>query len=278
MLRFIDTVIVKLNQDSLVIDGHPVVIRNYVFMQELLPRGANGLVFKANDTILNRIVAIKIWIPKETDKLDRSRKALAEARKIAYLNHPNIVTIYQCSSLDNGWIYSIMEYIDGNSLGEYVTNKHPDFIQRFRFWEQIEEALEYAYSHNISHGDLHQGNVLITGEIIKIIDFGTSIFAYNKASSERREVKLLIQLCKELFHEYRPSLDEITEVDISRLSSIRTLSALSAWVGILFTLRNFFESEHSDDWLISAMNRFSADVMGTPIFSIERILNQLSHN
>ena len=276
MSRHSEKIDVQLSQDSLVIDGYDVIIPNYVFIRELLPRSANGIAFRANDTILNRTVAIKIWIPRETDSRDRSKQALSEARKIAQLNHPNIVHIYQCSRLRNGWIYSIMEYIDGKNLRALIATENPDFNQRFRLWEQIEEALVYSHNLNIYHGDLHPGNVLITGETVKIIDFGTSIFALDKTFSEKRDVKLLIKLCKKLFHEYQPSLDEVVDIDISHLNSIRALSALSAWVRILFSWQEIIEREHSEDWLMTKMYSFSGDVLDTPIFSIKSIIHQLT--
>ena len=102
---------VDLELDHLSINGFVISIPNISFAEEMYPRGANGLVFKCTDTVLKRLVAVKIWIPRQDDRRDRTRQALAEASKIAQLNHKNIAQIYQCSQLPSGWIYSVMEYM-----------------------------------------------------------------------------------------------------------------------------------------------------------------------
>lgn len=71
------------------------------------------MVFESYDQFLKRRDVVKIWIPVGQDDQDRQKQALAEARKVAQLNHKNIVQIYTCDQFDDGLIYAIMEFIDG---------------------------------------------------------------------------------------------------------------------------------------------------------------------
>jgi len=274
--RSLEGVDVKLETGRLTINGYPIPIPNIYFVEEIRPRGANGLVFKCTDTILRRLVAVKIWIPRQGDPRDRSRQALAEARKIAQLNHKNIAQIYQCSHLPNGWIYSVMEYINGVNLDLFLEVKHPDFFQRFRLWKQIEEALEYSHKLGVFHGDLHSGNILIIDETIKVIDFGTSIFASKKTDSEMRETRLIISLTEKMFSRYDPSLSKIIDVDLRVLNPVLALDVLSAWVDILFKWDEISAAARDEDWLITAMHHFSFSVMQAPLFSVPRLVQQLA--
>lgn len=274
--RSLEGVDVKLELGRLTINGRDILIPNISFIEEIGPRGSNGLVFKCTDTVLRRLVAAKIWIPRHDDPRDRSRQALAEASKIAQLNHSNIVRIYQCSQLPNGWIYSIMEYVDGVNLDVFIKAKRPDFIQRYRLWKQIEEAIEYSHKSGIFHGDLHPRNILIIDEEVKIIDFGTSIFASKKIDSEMRETRLLIDLNRKIFRGYGISLSDVIDVDLKVINPVRVLGALAAWVDILFIWHQMFFVKRREDWLITEMHNFAFPVMQAPVFSVQRLVQQLA--
>ena len=113
-------------------------------------------VYKARDTRLDRVVALKVSKAQFSERFER------EARAIAKLNHPHICQIY-----DVGPNYLVFEYIDGTPLkgpmpaGEAV-----------RIAVQIVEALEEAHTHGIIHRDLKPANILLTAHGVKILDFG----------------------------------------------------------------------------------------------------------
>lgn len=274
--RSLEVIDVNLEPGHLTINGHVISIPHMSFVEEMRPRGANGLVFKCTDTVLRRLVAAKIWIPRQDDPRDRSRQALAEASKIAQLNHKNIAQIYQCSQLPNGWIYSVMEYINGVNLDVFIKAEHPDFFQRVRLWKQIEEALEYSHKLGVFHGDLHSGNILIIDETIKVIDFGTSIFASKKTDSEMRETRLLISLNRKMFPRYDLSLSDIIDVDLHVINPVLALDVLSAWVDILFKWHEIFAVTRREDWLITAMYHLAFFVMQAPLFSVPHLVQQLA--
>jgi serine/threonine protein kinase/Tfp pilus assembly protein PilF len=124
----------------------------------LAPIGAGGMgeVWKARDTRLDRIVAIKQL------KGQHSARFQQEARAVAALNHPNICTLY-----DVGPDYLVMEYIEGAPLRGPLPLE-----QALRFAAQIAGALGVAHSKGILHRDLKPENVLVTASGVKLLDFG----------------------------------------------------------------------------------------------------------
>src|SRR5262245_13790107 len=121
----------------------------------LAPIGAGGMgeVYKARDTRLDRIVALKVAQEKFSERFDR------EARAVAALNHPNICALY-----DVGPNYLVMEYIEGRPL------EGPLPLDRtLKYAEQICEALDAAHRKGIVHRDLKPGNILITKSGVKLL-------------------------------------------------------------------------------------------------------------
>jgi len=124
----------------------------------LAPIGAGGMgdVYKARDTRLDRIVAVKVSKTEFSERFER------EARAVAALNHSNICTLY-----DVGPNYLVMEYIEGTPL------KGPLPIdQALKYAAQICGALDAAHKKNITHRDLKPANILVTKQGIKLLDFG----------------------------------------------------------------------------------------------------------
>jgi Tol biopolymer transport system component/predicted Ser/Thr protein kinase len=124
----------------------------------LAPIGAGGMgdVYKANDTRLDRIVAIKV------SKIEFSERFEREARAVAALNHPNIRQLY-----DVGPNYLVMEYVEGTPL------KGPLPVdQALKYAVQICDALDAAHKKGITHRDLKPANILLTKQGIKLLDFG----------------------------------------------------------------------------------------------------------
>lgn len=117
-----------------------------------------GDVWKARDTRVDRIVAIKRL---KADHLDRFRR---EARAIAALNHPNICQLY-----DVGDDYLVMEYVDGTPLPPRLPPKEAITLAL-----QVASALEEAHARGIVHRDLKPANVLVTSKGAKLLDFGVA--------------------------------------------------------------------------------------------------------
>jgi eukaryotic-like serine/threonine-protein kinase len=129
----------------------------------LVPIGAGGMgeVYKARDTRLDRIVAVKVAGENFSERFER------EARAAAALNHPHICTLH-----DVGPNYLVMEYIEGQPLQGPLP-----LAEALRLAVQIAEALDAAHKKGITHRDLKPANILVTEAGVKLLDFGLARFA-----------------------------------------------------------------------------------------------------
>jgi len=191
----------KIEDGKAIVNGFVIEIDNIKLIKAFKP-GANGIVFQAHEYPLDRPVAVKVWIPKKGDYRDKDEQALAEARKLARLNHPNIVKIYTIDQLKSGHFYVIMELLPGKTLKFFLKYKLPLRI-RFQWWYHIFNTLIYAHSKKIYHGDLHDENIIINKGQPKLIDFGTSIFAKKKGDNPLvRENTKIMALVNVIFPEF----------------------------------------------------------------------------
>jgi TolB-like protein/predicted Ser/Thr protein kinase len=135
----------------------------------LAPVGAGGMgeVYKATDTRLGRMVAIKVLKGPHSERFEQ------EARAIAALNHPHICTLH-----DVGPDYLVMEYVEGTALSGPVPVE-----EALRLALQIAAALEAAHAKGITHRDLKPANILVTKEGVKLLDFGLAKVAEAKEAS-----------------------------------------------------------------------------------------------
>ena len=125
-----------------------------------------GEVWKARDTRLDRIVAIK------TSKVEFSDRFEREARAVAALNHPNICQLYDVAK-ESGVDYLVMEYVSGKSLDKFIPSGGLPVTAVISLGRQIAHALAAAHSSGIVHRDLKPANVVITDSgVAKVLDFG----------------------------------------------------------------------------------------------------------
>ena len=150
------------------------------------PLGAGGMgeVFRAKDTRLGRIVAIKVLPHDKVADPERKKRFLQEARAASALNHPNIVTLHDIAS-DHGIDYLVMEHVPGKSLDKIITPKGLPLNEVINCVTQLADALAAAYAAGIIHRDIKPANVIVTqqGEA-KILDFGLAKLVENEAAGE----------------------------------------------------------------------------------------------
>jgi serine/threonine-protein kinase len=131
-----------------------------------------GEIYKAQDTRLNRFVAIKALSGGTSGDPERRRRFIQEAQAASALNHPNIITIYDVLSQD-GMDLMVMEYIAGSTLDVLSPKEGMTVGKVFDCAVQMASALEAAHAAGIVHRDLKPGNVMVTGSgLVKILDFG----------------------------------------------------------------------------------------------------------
>ena len=138
---------------------------------EQLGTGAFGAVWKARDTQLDRMVAVKIprkgqLSPEEAEKFVR------EARAAAQLQHPGIVSVYEVGR-EGDTLYIVSEFVEGLSLADWLTGQRPTYREAAELCVKIAEALHHAHEHRVIHRDLKPSNIMLdhSGEP-HVMDFG----------------------------------------------------------------------------------------------------------
>jgi hypothetical protein len=126
--------------------------------------GAMGVVYKARDLRLNRVVALKMVRAGELATSDELLRFLAEAATIAHLQHPNIVQVFESGQHD-GLPYFSLEYIEGGSLASWLKGTTLSAREAARVVEALARGVHFAHQHGIVHRDLKPGNVLLAGGI-----------------------------------------------------------------------------------------------------------------
>jgi serine/threonine protein kinase/tetratricopeptide (TPR) repeat protein len=140
---------------------------------EQLGRGGMGEVFLAEDLRLGRRVALKILFPELAAQPGRLERFEREARSVAALNHPNIVTLHSVEEAD-GLHFLVMELVDGQTLADLLSLRGPFPLEELLdIALALTRALEVAHARGIVHRDLKPSNVMVTSEgRVKVLDFG----------------------------------------------------------------------------------------------------------
>lgn len=139
---------------------------------EKLGAGGMGDIYKAQDTRLHRMVAIKALTNASAGDSERRRRFIQEAQAASGLNHPNIITIYDIVSEDDSE-YMVMELVLGKTLADLIPPGGVGVATTLQYSTQMADALRAAHAAGIVHRDLKPGNVMVTDSgLVKILDFG----------------------------------------------------------------------------------------------------------
>ena len=152
--------------------GRPMPhVSGYEILGEL-GRGGMGVVYKARQKKLNRLVALKMVLSGGHASPDVLARFLVEAQAVAALQHPNIVQIYEVGEHDSLPHFSL-EFVDGAPLDRALAGKPQKPVDAARLVETLSRAMHFAHAHSILHRDLKPANVLLTSDgVPKITDFG----------------------------------------------------------------------------------------------------------
>ena len=145
------------------------------------PLGAGGMgeVYKASDTRLNRIVAIKVLPPHFADDVERRHRFEREAQTVAALNHPNICTLYDVGKEGNT-NFLVMEYLEGETLADRIRQGPLPIDDALKIGIAVADALDKAHGQGVTHRDLKPANIMLTtggagktgAPQAKLLDFG----------------------------------------------------------------------------------------------------------
>jgi serine/threonine-protein kinase len=134
--------------------------------------GGMGEIYLAQDTKLDRKVALKILPAEVAANQDRMRRFTQEAKAAAALNHPNIAHIYEIGEA-NGVHFIAMEFVDGHTLRPLIHAANTDLTKLLRYLQHVAEGLAKAHAAGIVHRDLKPDNIMVTRDgYAKILDFG----------------------------------------------------------------------------------------------------------
>ena len=146
-------------------------VQQYTFLEKL---GAGGMgdIYRAQDTRLNRVVAIKVLTGSTSGDPERRRRFIQEAQAASALNHPNIITIHDIIT-DGDAQFMVMEHVQGKTLADLIPKGGLRVPQVLKLTMQMTDALQTAHSAGIIHRDLKPGNVMVTETgLVKVLDFG----------------------------------------------------------------------------------------------------------
>jgi serine/threonine-protein kinase len=145
----------------------------HFLLQHYIGGGGMGVVFKALDTTLDRIVAVKVVSSQRVDDEDLQRRFLVEAQSTARLDHPNIARVHYIGR-DRGLPYIVFEYIDGENIRDLIAERGPlPIAESISYVYQIAHALAHAWQREVVHRDIKPSNILVTADgQAKLVDMG----------------------------------------------------------------------------------------------------------
>ena len=146
---------------------------NHYKILEKLGEGGMGVVYKAEDTKLKRMVAMK-FLPRGSGENEEAKKRfINEARAASALDHPNICTLHEIGDTKDGQMYMTMAYYDGQSLKDKLEDGPLPVAEAVDMAIQTAKGLARAHEEDITHRDIKPANLMVTerGEV-KIVDFG----------------------------------------------------------------------------------------------------------
>lgn len=167
------------------------VLDNRFEIEEVLGSGGAGVVYKAKQLRVNRHVAIKTIRMQVDNEVIRERFQ-REITSLCALNHPNIVTVYDCLFGWDGQPYVVMDYLKGLALDQLLKRDGAMDLNKFaRIALQIVSALDHAHKKDIVHRDLKPGNIVLIDDdtdIVKVVDFGLAKLTHDRSLTKTGEL------------------------------------------------------------------------------------------
>ncbi|MGH9344994.1 MAG: protein kinase domain-containing protein [Terriglobia bacterium] len=138
-----------------------------------LGQGGMGVVYKARDPVIGRLVALKTLTAEVLADPDLLKRFYREAQSAGSLQHPNIVTIYDMGESE-GRPYIAMEYVEGESLQKVIARRQSlPLALKLKIISQFCQGLDHAHKHGVVHRDVKPGNILVKPDgVVKVVDFG----------------------------------------------------------------------------------------------------------
>jgi serine/threonine protein kinase len=151
---------------------------SHYYVTDRLGTGGMGEVYKARDTQLDRLVALK-FLPPELALNDHARSRLMrEANAVSALDHPNICTIHGVETTSDGLLFLAMSFYDGETVKRRLARASMDVNEALEIAIQVTRGLATAHAAGIVHRDIKPANLMLTSDgVVKIVDFGIAAIA-----------------------------------------------------------------------------------------------------
>ena len=148
------------------------IISHYKILEKL-GGGGMGVVYKAEDTKLDRTVALKFLPPHLHLDKEAEQRFISEAKSASSFDHPNICTIYDINKTDDDQLYIVMASYEGETLKKKLEKGPVNVEEAIDIATQVAEGLKKAHQKGIIHRDIKPANIFITNDgLVKILDFG----------------------------------------------------------------------------------------------------------
>src|SRR6266576_4831072 len=139
--------------------------------------GGMGVVYKATDTKLGRAVALKFLPPQWSHDEGAKQRFLREAQAASATNHRNICIIHDIEQTDDGQLFIVMAHYDGPTLKQKLEARALPVADAIEIAAEVAEGLTKAHAQGVVHRDIKPGNLILTDDGVKILDFGLAKFA-----------------------------------------------------------------------------------------------------
>lgn len=152
---------------------------------ERLGAGGMGVVYKARDARLKRLVALKMLPAELTQDATAKQRFLQEAEAASHLDHPNVCTVYEIAETPQGELYLAMAFYEGETLKQRIEGEPLGLVEAVEIAIQITQGLAKAHGAGIIHRDIKPANVMLTADgLVKILDFGLAKLADQAAVTQ----------------------------------------------------------------------------------------------
>src|SRR5688572_15006524 len=140
--------------------------------------GGMGVVYEARDTRLGRTVALKFLPPQWSHDEAAKQRFVREAQAASATHHPNICTIHDIGTAADGQLFIVMAYYEGITLKQRIERDGPlPLAEALDIATQVADGLAKAHAQGIVHRDIKPGNLILTDDGVRIVDFGLATFA-----------------------------------------------------------------------------------------------------
>jgi serine/threonine protein kinase/formylglycine-generating enzyme required for sulfatase activity len=168
-----------------VADELPVQIGRYR-VERLLGEGAFGRVYLARDEQLQRFVAVKVPHPELVTRAEDAEPYLSEARNVAGLDHPNIVTVHDVGGTPEFLLFVVSKYVEGSDLRQRLKGQRPPVLEAAELTAVVAETLHFAHRQGLVHRDIKPGNILLDKNSKPYVaDFGVALREENVGRGPR---------------------------------------------------------------------------------------------